>query len=160
MAWGTAAPLALTQRGAGSIVTSGRAAVLDPEKGRKDDLRQELVGLRELRKGIPDPGRGVRVHTSGFGSYKHLLPVLALPVIVANCIIVGGIILAMLTGKDNIYSAPEFSGGVDGKTWGHVGGHVLVTVLGPFILWLVGCLIMFVTKKVTGSRAQTVGTGV
>jgi len=101
----------------------------------------------------------VRVHTSGFGSYKHLLPVLALPVIVANCIIVGGIILAMLTGKDNIYSAPEFSGGVDGKTWGHVGGHVLVTVVGPFIFWLVGSLVMFVTKKVTGSRAQTVGTG-
>lgn len=101
----------------------------------------------------------VRVYTSGFGSYKQLLPVLTLPVIVGNCIIIAGIILAILTAKDNIFSAPEYSGGVNGKTWGHVGGHVLVMVVGPLILWLVGSLIMLVTKKVTGSRAQTGGTG-
>lgn len=101
----------------------------------------------------------VRVQTSGFGSYKQLLPVLAVPVIVGNCIIVAGIILAILTAKDNIFSAPEYSGGVDGKTWGHVGGHVLVMVIGPLILWPVGSLIMLVTKKITGSRAQTGGTG-
>ena len=101
----------------------------------------------------------VRVQTSGFGSYKQLLPVLALPVIVGNCIIIAGIILAILTAKDNIFSAPEFSGGVDGKTWGHVGGHVLVMVVGPLILWLVGSLIMLVTKKVTGSPARTGGSG-
>ncbi len=100
----------------------------------------------------------VRVQTSGFGSYKQLLPVLALPVIVGNCIIIAGIILAILTAKDNIFSAPEYSGGGDGKTWGHVGGHVLVTVVGPLVLWLIGSLIMLVTKKVTGSRAQTGGT--
>jgi hypothetical protein len=51
----------------------------------------------------------VRVHTSGFGSYKRLLPVLALTVIVAQLIVVGGIMLAMGTGKDNIFSAPEYS---------------------------------------------------
>jgi len=101
----------------------------------------------------------VRVQTSGFGSYKQLLPVLALPVIVGNCIIIAGIILTILTAKDNIFSAPEFSGGVDGKTWGHVGGHVLVMVVGPLILWLVGSLIMLVTKKVTGSPARTGGSG-
>jgi len=49
----------------------------------------------------------VRVHTSGFGSYKQLLPVLALTVIVANLIVVLGILLAMGTGKDNIFSAPD-----------------------------------------------------
>jgi hypothetical protein len=51
----------------------------------------------------------VRVHTSGFGSYKQLLPVLALPVILANLMIVSAITLAIEIGKNNIFSAPEYS---------------------------------------------------
>ncbi|HEV2493242.1 MAG TPA: hypothetical protein VG204_09250 [Terriglobia bacterium] len=94
----------------------------------------------------------VRVHTSGFGSYKQLLPVLALPVILANLIIISGIMLAMGTGKDNIFSAPEYSGGGNGKTWGHVAGHFIVMVVGPIILWGIGSLIMLLTRKLTGGR--------
>ncbi|HKS96233.1 MAG TPA: hypothetical protein VJV74_08870 [Terriglobia bacterium] len=101
----------------------------------------------------------VRVHTSGFGSYKQLLPVLYLVVILGNCIIIAGIVLAILTGKNNIFSAPEFSGGVDGKRWSHVGGHVIATALLPLVLWLLGSLIMLVTKKITGSRTQTGAAG-
>jgi len=97
----------------------------------------------------------VRVYTSGFGSYKQLLPVLALPVIIGTCIIIGGIVIAILTGKDNIFSAPEYSPGkVDGKTWGHAGAHVVAMIVVPLILWAVGSLIMFVTKKLTGSGEQ------
>ena len=95
----------------------------------------------------------VRVHTSGFGSYKQLLPVFALPVIISNCIIITGIVIAILTAKDNIFSAPEFSPNkADGKTWGHVGGHVIATIVMPLVLWAVGSLIMFVAKKLTGGR--------
>jgi hypothetical protein len=95
----------------------------------------------------------VRVYTSGFGSYKQLLPVLALQVIVGNCIVIAGIVIGIVTGKDNIFTAPEFSPGkVDGKTWGHVGGHVIATIILPIVLWLIGCVIMFVTKKLSGSR--------
>jgi hypothetical protein len=97
----------------------------------------------------------VRVYASGFGSYKQLLPVLALPVILGNCIIIAGIVLAILTGKDNIFSAPEYSPGkVDGKTWGHVGGHVVAMIVLPLVLWAVGCLIMLVTKKLSPGPAQ------
>jgi len=98
----------------------------------------------------------VRVHTSGFGSYPQLLPVFALPVIIGNCIIIAGIVIAILTAKDNIFSAPEFSPGrVDGKTWGHVVGHVVAMIVLPLILWAVGSLIMFITKKLTGSSGQS-----
>lgn len=98
----------------------------------------------------------VNVYTSGFGSYKQLLPVLALPVIIGNCIIITGIVIAIETGKDNIFSAPEFSPGrVDGKTWGHVAGHAVATVVMRLILWTIGCLIMFFTKKLSGRREQT-----
>jgi hypothetical protein len=90
----------------------------------------------------------VRIHTSGFGSYKHLLPICVLQSVVSEVIIVPAIILAIVTGHDNIYSAPEYSFGSDGKTWGHVAAHLgLGTTIGPLVGWLVGCLIMFVTKK-------------
>jgi hypothetical protein len=90
----------------------------------------------------------VRIHTSGFGSYKHLLPICVLQSLVAQVVIVPAIVLAIFTGNDNIYSAPEFSFGQDGKTWFHVGAHLLIgTTIGSLVGWLVGCLIMFATKK-------------
>ena len=96
----------------------------------------------------------IRVHTSGFGSYKHLLPVCVIQSLVAQAIIVPAIVLAIFTGHDNIFSAPEYSFGADGKTWFHVGAHLLVgTTIGSLLGWLVGCLIMFATKKlVTGGK--------
>jgi hypothetical protein len=90
----------------------------------------------------------VRVHTSGFGSYKQLLPICFLQMVTAQIVIVPAIMLAIFTGADNIYSAPEFSFGADGKTWSHVGAHLLIgTTVGSIISWLAGCLIMFATKK-------------
>jgi hypothetical protein len=100
----------------------------------------------------------VRVHTSGFGSYKQLLPVMALPVILTNLIIICAIVLAIGTGKDNIFSAPEYSGGVDGKTWGHVGAHLIVMVVGTLVLWGIGSLIMLLTKRLTGGRQPQAGS--
>ncbi|MGA2072840.1 MAG: hypothetical protein ABSH52_04985 [Terriglobia bacterium] len=95
----------------------------------------------------------VRVHTSGFGSYKQLLPIYALPVIIGNAIIITGILIAMHTGKDNIFSAPEFSPGkTSGRTWGHIGAHAVATVVLPLMLWALGALIMLVTKKLTPRR--------
>jgi len=96
----------------------------------------------------------IKVHTSGFGSYKQLLPVLALPAILAQAIVICGIVLAIMTGKDNIYSVPEVSGNQDGKTWTHALGHLIAMVIFPLVLWLVGSLLMFVTKKATGGRPQ------
>jgi hypothetical protein len=68
----------------------------------------------------------IRVHTSGFGSYKQLLPICVLQSLAAQAVIVPGIILAIFTGKDNIYSAPEYAFGGDGKTWLHVGAHLVI----------------------------------
>ena len=93
-----------------------------------------------------------RVYTSGFGSYKQLLPVLALQVILCNIIVIGGIVIAILTDKNNIFSAPEFSPGkVDGKTWGHVAIHFIAIISMSLVFWAVGSLIMLVTKKLGGA---------
>jgi len=96
----------------------------------------------------------IRVHTSGFGSYKQLLPIVFLmQAIVAQPIIVAGIVIAIFTGTDNIYSTPEYSFGSDGKTWLHVGAHLLLgTTIGSLVFWLVGSVIMFATKKLSRGR--------
>lgn len=99
----------------------------------------------------------VRIHTSGFGSYKQLLPICFLQMVAAQVIIVPAIMLAIFTGTDNIYSAPEYSFGGDGKTWLHVVAHLFIgTTVGSLVSWLVGCLIMAATKKLMnrGKDAQ------
>ena len=94
----------------------------------------------------------IRVHTSGFGSYKQLLPICVLMSLTAQAIVVPGIILAIYTATDNIYSVPEYAFGSDGKTWLHVGAHLVFgTTIAPLINWLVGCVIMFATKKLAKS---------
>jgi len=96
----------------------------------------------------------IRVHTTGFGSYKQLLALIVLQGVVAQTIIIVGIVIAILTGRDNIFSAPEYSGGGDGKTWLHAGAHLIFGVIvGSLIGWLIGCLIMWVTKKVRKEEA-------
>ena len=96
----------------------------------------------------------VTVYTRGFGSYKQLLPVLALQVILSNLIIIFAIVLANVTGKENIFSAHEYGGG----SWGHVRDMFMVMIVSPFVLWGVGCLIMLLTKLVSGRRQPRTGT--
>jgi hypothetical protein len=93
----------------------------------------------------------IRVHTTGFGSYKQILPVVWLQAVTANVVVIAAIALAIFTGQDNIFTAPEFAGGSDGKNWfPHVFGHVVFGgVIGPLILWGLGSLAMLVTKKVS-----------
>ena len=92
----------------------------------------------------------VRVHTSGFGTYKHLLPLLLIQNTLAQSITVIGIAIAIFTATNNIYTADGYSGPYEGRSWAHVGGHILFgVILLSLMWWAVGSLIMFVTKKVT-----------
>jgi hypothetical protein len=97
---------------------------------------------------------GVRVPLTGFGGYKHLLPLYFLQSVTANIIIAGGIALAAVTGRNNIYSIPEYSGFLAGNPWLHAAGHLLDGfIVAPLIGWLIGAGIMFITKKVSPARA-------
>ena len=92
----------------------------------------------------------VRVHTTGFGSYKQLLAIIVLLNLVAQAVIIAGIILAIVTGRPNIYSAPEYAFGGDGATWLHVAAHLFIgTIAGSLVPWLIGSLILFATKKLS-----------
>ena len=95
----------------------------------------------------------VRVYTSGFGSYKQLLVICALLDWTAQIIAITGIAIAMATGVDNVFSAPEFAFGSDGKTWLHLGAHLVIgTTVGALLPWAIGSAILAITKKVSGKR--------
>jgi hypothetical protein len=92
---------------------------------------------------------GVAVYTKGFGSYKQLYPLTLFQSVLGEGLVALAIVLAILTGQDNIYTAPEYSGGGDGKTWLHVVAHIVVgVVVLPLVSWGIGSLVMLVTRKV------------
>lgn len=97
---------------------------------------------------------GVAVYTSGFGSYKQLYPLMLFQSLLGEGLVALAIVLAILTGADNIYTAPEYSGGGDGKNWTHVVAHIAVAaIILPLISWGIGSLVMLATKKVAPRRA-------
>lgn len=97
---------------------------------------------------------GVAVHTRGFGSYKQLYPLVLFQSLVGEGLVALAIVLAILTGVDNIYTAPEYSGGGDGKTWFHVVAHLVVAaVILPLVSWGVSSLVLLVTKSVAPRSA-------
>jgi len=97
---------------------------------------------------------GVGVYRSGFGSYKELYPLMLFQSLLGEGLVALAIVFAILTGADNIYTAPEFSGGGDGKNWTHVLAHlVIAAVVLPLLSWGVGSLVMLVTKKVAPRSA-------
>jgi hypothetical protein len=102
---------------------------------------------------------GIRVPRSGFGGYKHLLPLSVIQTLLSQIIVIAAIALAIFTGTDNIYSIPEYSGGIDGKNWGHAGAHLVFGgIAGSLVGWLISSGVMFVTKKVApGGRAAVAG---
>ena len=93
----------------------------------------------------------IAVQTTGFGTYKHLFPLLLFQTTIAHWLIGMGIILGIVTGHNNVFTAPEHCGvcGADGLKWGHAFGHiVLVPPLVSLISWLPASAILFVTRKV------------
>jgi hypothetical protein len=99
----------------------------------------------------------IRVPASGFGSYKQLLPIVALLNITAQAVAIAGIAIAIFSGTNNIFSAPEYAFGGDGRTWLHLGAHVVFgTTVGTLIPWLVGCGFLAASRKRIGSNRQII----
>ena len=90
----------------------------------------------------------IAVHTSGFGSYKQLFGLLFLQTALAHFLIAAAILMAVVTGTSNIYTAPEFFGGNDGRNLMHAFMHVIAALILPVIAWGIGSVLLFVTKKV------------
>ena|SRR6185369_13869159 len=93
----------------------------------------------------------IRVHTTGFGSYKQLLVIVAMQNLLAQIVAIIGILLAIVTGVGNIFSAPEFSFGGQ-NPWLHLAAHVFIgTTVGSLVPWAIGSLILAITRKMSPS---------
>jgi len=91
----------------------------------------------------------IRVHTTGFGSYKQLLVLVALQNWASQAVSITGILLAIVTGTSNIFSN-DFFPGYDGKSLLHLGAHLIVgTTVGSLFPWAIGSLILAITRKVS-----------
>jgi len=96
----------------------------------------------------------VRVHTSGFGSYKQFLVICFLQNLVAQIVAITGILISIFTGTTNIFSSPEYAFGQN-SPWLHVAAHVFIgTIAGSLLPWLIGSLVMFATKKLSGADSK------
>lgn len=97
---------------------------------------------------------GVAVYRKGFGSYKQLYPLMLFQSALGEGLVALAVALAIFTGRDNIYTAPEYSGGGDGKNWMHVIAHLAIgLVILPLVSWGIGSLVMLVTRKVAPRAA-------
>ena len=91
---------------------------------------------------------GAAVHTKGFGSYKQLLPLMIFAMLTEQSVAVLGILLS-IAGLPNVFTAPEFSFGVQSQ-WIHLLSHLTIgIVVPPFLLWAVSSLVLLITKKVS-----------
>lgn len=99
-----------------------------------------LVGL------VADIYFGIRVHTTGFGSYRQLLIVVLIQAALTQLIIGAGIMMTVITGIDNAYSQFEMAGVT--THWIHAVAHVALIPLFALFKWGIASLVMFVTKRV------------
>jgi hypothetical protein len=101
----------------------------------------------------------VRVHTSGFGSYKQLLVIFALLNLVEQAVVIVGIVLAILSGTTNIFSTPEYSFGANPTV--HLAAHLTIGMIaGTLMPWILGSAILAVTRKLLPSvRGSAVRAG-
>jgi len=101
----------------------------------------------------------IQVPRTGFGGYKHLLPLYVMQAGTGNLIIAGGIALSAITGKENIFSRPEYSGPMASNQWLHAAGHIADGfIVAPLIGWLIGAIIMYLVLKVGRSNAVSVAS--
>jgi len=98
---------------------------------------------------------GARTHTSGFGGYRELLPLMLITMTATSWVSGFAVVLAIATGQDNVYSIPEYSGGQDGKTVFHAFAHfVIAPVVAGLIGWGLSSLVMLVTRVATRTAKQ------
>ena len=94
---------------------------------------------------------GVAVYKTGFGTYRHLLPLVFFQTVAFQIVAVLGILLAM-GGMNNIFAAPEYTFGASPGL--HLTGHLTIGLVAPTLIhWGLSSLVMLITKAVSKSPA-------
>lgn len=103
----------------------------------------------------------VRVPTSGFGTKRHLLPLLIIQNLIAQAIVISGIALANVTGRDNIFTVSEHSSIYhNGRSWTHAAGHLIFNVIVLSVIWwAIGSIVIFILNKIEETRLHAAARG-
>jgi hypothetical protein len=76
-------------------------------------------------------------------TYKQLLFHIGLVNLSAQLVSVLAIAIAIFSGNGNVFSAPEFAFGSDGRTWAHLLAHLFVGIpVGTLVGWAIGSLVL------------------
>jgi len=89
----------------------------------------------------------VAVHVRKFGAYRQLFGLVLVQNVLSHMLIALAIVLSMVTARPNVFTAPEVSGGSDGANVLHVVAHVIGGFIVSVFAWLLGSVILFVTRK-------------
>src|SRR5262245_23662126 len=104
---------------------------------------------------------GWAVSRTGFGSFKQLYGLNLIQGLFSQTLIALAIVFAMLIGRDNVYTIPEFyppSAGhdpmgmpPDGKNIGHALAHIVLAgaIIGPIIGWILSSIVLLLTRRST-----------
>jgi len=88
------------------------------------------------------------IHTKRFGGYANVVVSAFLLVTWGQILIVSAVAFSVLTGIQNIYSAPEYSVPGDTGHSRHIMGHLTVGIgLETLIGALMGCLILYLLRR-------------
>jgi hypothetical protein len=106
---------------------------------------------------------GWAVGAKGFGSFKQLYALNLVQGVYSQTLVALAIALAMVLGKDNIYTIPEFyppsQGGSplppDGKNIGHALAHIFLAgaLFIPLVGWLLSSVVHLATRKKASQAA-------
>ena len=91
-------------------------------------------------------------------TFKHLYAMCFIQGVFSQTLVALAIVLAIVTGHDNIYTIPEFypqsAGGtpfpVDGKNWMHAIAHIVFAgaLVLPLASWAVSSVLLVIARKV------------
>lgn len=92
----------------------------------------------------------VAVHTKGFGGYGQIFPLLLNQTALVEAIAIAGIAIAIVTGRDNVFTAAEYTkGGFAPRSWGHALGHVIGTAVFPLLFWALSWPLFAVARRLS-----------
>ena len=102
---------------------------------------------------------GWAVTQKDFGSFKQLYALNLIQALFSQTLVALAIVLAIMIGRDNIYTIPEFyppSAGndpsglpADGKNFGHAIAHIVLAggIIGPIVGFLLSSIALLVARK-------------
>ncbi|HLG16877.1 MAG TPA: hypothetical protein VJH03_20595 [Blastocatellia bacterium] len=93
------------------------------------------------------------IHVRRFGGYKNVVIASLLLVAWSHLLIMVAIVFSVVTGLENVFTAPEFSVPLDDRYHvRHILGHVTLAIGGGLMGAGIGCVLLYLLRLLVPSR--------